>query len=140
MNRPVNSHDKISDQCAVMLDALSRAAAAVTGDLNLPRTLKTITDIARELVQARYAALGVPNDDGTLKAFTTSGMTPDELAHMGHQPRGLGLLGAVLESDEPIRLDNLTHDARSAGFCGDAHPADDTLSRRTDHQPGRTPG
>lgn len=105
-----------------MLDALSRAAAAVTGDLNLPRTLKAITDIARELAGARYAALGVPNDDGTLKAFTTSGMSADELAQMDHQPRGLGLLGAVLESDEPIRLDDLAQDPRSAGFCGGAHP------------------
>jgi signal transduction histidine kinase len=122
MNRPANSHDKISDECAVTLDALSRAAAAVTSELNLPRTLKTITDIARELVGARYAALGVPNEDGTLKAFTTSGMNAEALAQMEHQPQGLGLLGAVLESDEPIRLDDLAQDTRSAGFCGDAHP------------------
>jgi signal transduction histidine kinase len=105
-----------------MLDALSRAAAAVTSELNLPRALKMITDIARELVQARYAALGVPDDDGTLKAFTTSGMTPEQLAKMDHEPRGLGLLGAVLESDAPIRLNDLAQDERSAGFCGDTHP------------------
>jgi signal transduction histidine kinase len=123
MNRPANSHDKISDECAIMLDALSRAAVAVTGDLNLPRTLKTITDIARELVGARYAALGVPNEDGTLRAFTVSGMSPDQISQMEHEPRGLGLLGAVLESDEPIRLDNLTEDTRSVGFCDGPHPA-----------------
>ncbi|RPJ01357.1 MAG: GAF domain-containing protein, partial [Chloroflexi bacterium] len=52
----------------------------------------------------------------------TSGMTADQLAHMDHQPRGLGLLGAVLESDEPIRLEDLTQDPRSAGFCGSTHP------------------
>jgi signal transduction histidine kinase len=38
------------------------------------------------------------------------------------EPRGLGLLGAVLESDEPIRLDDLTQDPRSAGFGGGPHP------------------
>jgi signal transduction histidine kinase len=122
MNRPANSHDKISAECTTMLDALSRAAAAVTGDLNLPRTLKTITDIARELVQARYAALGVPNEDGSLKAFTPSGMNAEQIAQMDHEPRGLGLLGAVLESDEPIRLNDLSQDPRSVGFCGEAHP------------------
>ena len=105
-----------------MLDALSRAAAAVTSDLSLPRTLKAITDIARELVQARYAALGVPNEDGTLKAFTTSGMDAETITRMDHEPRGIGLLGAVLESDEPIRLDDLTKDPRSVGFCGGPHP------------------
>jgi signal transduction histidine kinase len=104
-----------------MLDALSRAAAAVTSELTLPRALKAITDIARELVNARYAALGVPNDDGTLKAFITSGMDPFVASQIDHEPRGLGLLGAILDSDEPIRLDDLHADPRSAGFCGH-HP------------------
>jgi signal transduction histidine kinase len=105
-----------------MLDALSRAAAAVTSDLNLPRTLKAITDIARELVEARYAALGVPDEDGKLKNFITSGMENGMAQHVGPEPEGRGLLGAVLESDEPIRLDDLTQDPRSAGFGTSEHP------------------
>lgn len=104
-----------------MMDALSRAAAAVTSDLSLPRTLQAIVDIARELAQARYAALGVPNEDGTLKAFITSGIDPAVAARIGHEPRGRGLLGAILESDKPIRLDNLREDPRSVGFC-ENHP------------------
>ncbi len=105
-----------------MLSALSRAAAAVTSELSLPRTLQTITDIARELAEARYAALGVPNEDGTLKAFITSGLDAGTVRGIEHEPRGLGLLGAILESDEPIRLDDLSKDPRSAGFCGH-HPS-----------------
>lgn len=104
-----------------MVDALSRAVAAVTSELSLPRTLQTIVDIARELAEARYAALGVPNEDGTLKTFITSGMEAATAAAIGHEPRGLGLLGAILESDEPIRLENLREDPRSAGFC-ENHP------------------
>ena len=73
-------------------------------------------------MQARYAALGVPNEDGTLRAFITSGISPELLRHIGPEPRGLGLLGAVLESDAPIRLDDLTKDPRSVGFCGEHHP------------------
>jgi len=110
-----------ADRSANTLNALSRAAAAIVSGLSLPRTLQTITDIARELVGARYAALGVPNDDGTLRAFITSGMDPDTISRMGHEPRGLGLLGALLEQDEPIRLENLHEDPRSAGFCAN-HP------------------
>ena len=104
-----------------MMDALSRAVAAVTSDLSLPRTLQAIVDIARELAQARYAALGVPNEDGTLKAFITSGIDPAIAARIAHEPRGRGLLGAILESDKPIRLDNLRADPRSVGFC-ENHP------------------
>ena len=113
--------DNSPDSRPNMLDALSRAAAAVTSDLSLPRTLQTITDIARELVNARYAALGVPNEDGTLKAFITSGMDPGEVRGIAHEPRGLGLLGALLESDHPIRLNNIADDPRSVGFC-EHHP------------------
>ena len=79
-------------------------AATVTGELSLPRTLQVITDIARELVEARYAALGVPNEDGSFRAFITSGMDQAQINKMPHEPKGLGLLGAVLESDDPIRL------------------------------------
>ncbi|MBN1564812.1 MAG: GAF domain-containing sensor histidine kinase [Anaerolineae bacterium] len=112
----------MTDRCAAMLDALSRAAATITGELSLPRTLQVITDIARELVEARYAALGVPNEDGTFHAFITSGMDPAQINQMPHEPQGRGLLGAVLDSDEPIRLDDLTKDPRSAGFGSPHHP------------------
>ncbi|NDJ77764.1 MAG: GAF domain-containing sensor histidine kinase [Chloroflexi bacterium] len=122
MNSSVSSNEhNHDDRCTAMLDALSRAAAAITSELNLPRTLKAITDIARELVGARYAALGVPEDDGTLKAFITSGMDAEFEQHVGPEPVGHGLLGAVLESDEPIRLDDLTQDPRSVGFSP-GHP------------------
>ncbi len=104
-----------------MLDALSRAAAAVTSELSLPKTLQTITDIARELVGAKYAALGVPGEDGTLKSFTTSGLEPGAVRGIAHEPKGRGLLGAILESDKPIRLENLHDDPRSVGFC-ENHP------------------
>ncbi len=104
-----------------MLDALSRAAATVTSELSLPRTLQVITDIARELVEARYAALGVPDEDGSLKAFITSGMDQAQISKIPHEPLGLGLLGAVMESDHPIRLEDLTQDPRSGGFVAH-HP------------------
>ncbi len=113
---------KMTENCAAMLDALSRAAAAVTRELSLPRTLQTITDIARELVLARYAALGVPSEDGGFQSFITSGMSPEALKRMSHEPQALGLLGALLESDEPIRLEDLSQDPRSVGFGGGPHP------------------
>lgn len=117
------SPDKmLTEKCAAMLDALSRAAAAVTRELSLPRTLQTITDIARELVDARYAALGVPSEDSGFETFTTSGMSQEHLTRMPHEPQALGLLGALLEADEPIRLENITDDSRSVGFGGGPHP------------------
>ena len=97
MNNTSNQTNK-PDRHLHMVDALSRAVAAVTSELSLPRTLQAIVDIARELVDARYAALGVPNEDGTLKAFITSGIDSATASSIGHEPRGRGLLGAILET------------------------------------------
>ncbi len=104
-----------------MLDALTQAAAAITRELSLPRTLQSIVDLACELVGARYAALGVPSEEGGFRTFVTSGLSAEQLEQMVREPHALGLLGALMESDKPIRLDDLGNDARSVGF-GEGHP------------------
>lgn len=103
------------------IDLLTRAASDVVRGLSLPRTLQTIADVVRELVGAKYAAVGIPSDDGGLRAFITSGLHPAVARGIEHEPEGLGLLGALFETDYPIRLDDLANDARSVGFVKN-HP------------------
>ena len=80
-----------------------------------------MAEIAAHLVNARYAALGVPDDKGGLANFFTYGMTEKQISHMDHLPRGLGLLGVLLVRPETIRLEQMSQDERSAGFC-EHHP------------------
>lgn len=103
------------------LEALTEAALAVVSGLSLPRTLQRIANITRELVGVHYTALGVPSPEGTMRTFVTAGLSPDTVAGIAHEPVGLGLLGALLDSDETIRLADIRDDARSAGFC-EHHP------------------
>ncbi len=103
------------------LDALSDAVRAITADLSLERVLRRLAEIAAHLVNARYAALGVPDGDGGLDNFFTYGMSDKQLAGMDQYPRGLGLLGALLTQQDPVRLEDLRLDPRSAGFCSH-HP------------------
>lgn len=100
------------------LDAIHEAALTITSELSLPVVLNRIVTLARELVNARYAALGIPDPTGDhLVQFITSGMSVEEQHHVGSLPMGKGLLGALLEPDAgPIRLKNLNKDARSVGF------------------------
>lgn len=105
-----------------MIHAVTEAATSVLEGLSLPRTLQRIADIARDITNARYAALGIPTDDKEgLQQFITSGISAETAKQVEHEPKGRGLLGALFETDEPIRLDNLQDDPRSAGFCGN-HP------------------
>jgi GAF domain-containing protein len=98
------------------LRGLLRASQMVTRDLTLPVVLRRIVEAARDLVGARYAALGVISPTGGLAEFVHSGMPEDAVARIGHLPEGKGLLGALIEDPRPIRLLRIASDQRSAGF------------------------
>jgi hypothetical protein len=98
------------------LRGLLRAHHMITGGLRLPVVLHRITEAARELVGARYAALGVLAPDGGLAEFVHTGMPADLVAGIGHLPQGKGLLGALVDDPEPIRLARIADDPRSCGF------------------------
>ncbi|MFI5615116.1 GAF domain-containing protein [Amycolatopsis sp. NPDC051903] len=103
------------------LRGLLRATQVITSDLALPALLRRIVDAARELIGARYAALGVIGSDGRLMEFVHDGMPPDVVARVGHLPEGKGLLGALIEDPRTIRLTRLQDDPRSIGFPA-GHP------------------
>ncbi len=107
---------------SAQLEALFEATMTITAELALDRVLQRIVDLARSLVSARYAALGVPNASGSgLEQFTTSGMTAEGIRRIGHLPEGKGLLGLLLREPKPIRVRRLEDDPRSSGVC-DGHP------------------
>jgi len=98
------------------LRGLLRANQLIIGDLTLPAVLRRIVEAARDLVGARYAALGVIAPGGGLMEFVHSGMPADAVEVIGHLPEGKGLLGALIEDPRPIRLRSISDDPRSAGF------------------------
>jgi len=100
-------------QLQKIVSAMVFAAEANT----LEQVLQRIAQASRELVGVRYAALGVPGKEGEgLSFFETSGITREERARIGHPPMGRGLIGAMLEAQQPLRIDNIQDDPRSAGF------------------------
>ncbi|AYF97022.1 sensor histidine kinase [Protaetiibacter intestinalis] len=88
----------------------------VIGELELDHVLERIIEAAVDLVSARWGALGVIAPDGTLERFVHVGMAPPEVVAIGHLPEGHGLLGAVIDTGEAIRLPHLADDPRSVGF------------------------
>jgi signal transduction histidine kinase len=98
------------------LRGLLRATQTVTGGLSLPVVLRRIAEAARELVGARYAALGVLAPEGGLAEFVHVGMDDEPAHRIGHLPEGKGLLGALIEDPHPIRLVRIADDPRSCGF------------------------
>jgi signal transduction histidine kinase len=98
------------------LVAAYEAALAVASEINLEAVLQRITDLAREVVPARYAALGVANHDGKLEQFLVSGISDEVRARIGRLPEGHGLLGVLVREGEPLLVPDIAADPRSVGF------------------------
>jgi signal transduction histidine kinase len=101
---------------------ISDAVLAIAGERSVDTVLQRIVHTARELVGARYAALGVPDGEGNFARFITSGMTEEEIEAMGPLPRTHGLLGSTLESQESYRTADIKRDPRFRGWWPSAHP------------------
>src|SRR5271167_4842497 len=95
---------------------------ALTTELDTDVVLDRVLETAREITGARYAALGILNEQHTeLEQFLTSGI--DEQAHraIGDLPRGRGVLGALIEHPKPLRLRDVGQHPSSYGFPA-GHP------------------
>lgn len=98
------------------LIALHQASLQLVEDISLETLLERIVTVACEQAQARYAALGVLGENGQLKQFISVGMTDDEIRHIPHPPKGLGLIRALMNTNQSIRLAEIQSDPRSVGF------------------------
>lgn len=102
--------------------ALHTAVLDIWGELALEVVLQKIVDRARLLFAVRYGALSLLDEDGRIRAFITSGLSVEERERIAGPPCGAGLLGVSLQSGRPLRIADLRHDPRAAGFPAH-HPA-----------------
>jgi signal transduction histidine kinase len=112
----------MSDQLSPALRAVSDAVLAVASQLSVEEVLQQLVDRARELAGARYAALGIPDGEGGFSRFLVSGMSDALVASLGPLPRTHGLLGAMLQSPDPFRTEDLHGDPRFRGWWPQGHP------------------
>jgi signal transduction histidine kinase len=109
-------------QLSPALKAVSDAVLAVASERAVEEVLQRLVHSARELAQARYAALGLPDGEGGFSQFLTSGMSDELVAAMGPLPRQHGLLGLMLEAPEPFRTSDIHGHPRFRGWWPRAHP------------------
>jgi signal transduction histidine kinase len=112
---------------AERLRRLLDAGRSLVARLELEAVLDELLEVARELTGARYAAIGVLDEDRrALERFLVKGI--DQAGHraIGELPRGRGILGALIDDPRPLRLHRVGDDARSYGFPA-GHPPMDTF-------------
>lgn len=69
-----------------------------------------------DLIQVKYGAIGILDDQGNIIQFVYTGMDKDTAEQLMHPPMGSGLLGVVIQRNVVLRLDNMANDPRSKGF------------------------
>ncbi|MEV4137089.1 GAF domain-containing sensor histidine kinase [Dactylosporangium sp. NPDC049742] len=103
------------------LREVSAAVLAVTAHLSVREVLQTIVSAARRLLDAEYAALGIPDGHGSFREFLADGLSDDQWRAIGPIPRHHGLLGAMLHDPNPVRSADIRTHPQFEGWPA-AHP------------------
>jgi signal transduction histidine kinase len=104
------------EQLQERLIALHQASLELVKDVSLETLLERIAAVACEQADARYAAVGVLDDEGSLKQFITVGMSEQEIKRIAHPPVGHGLIGELMNTDLPLRVPVIQAHPHSVGF------------------------
>ncbi|MEU0538206.1 GAF domain-containing protein, partial [Amycolatopsis tolypomycina] len=98
------------------MDGLLDAVLAVASGLELDTTLRRIVQAAIELGEAKYGALGVLAEDGSMAEFIYLGIDDETRRLIGDLPTGHGVLGVVIDEAKPLRLEEISAHPASVGF------------------------
>ena len=99
------------------LAALLDAGRGLVAQLEVDAVLEELLRVACELTGARYAAIGVLDEDRReLDRFVTRGIDREAREAIGDLPRGHGILGELIRHPAPLRLDDVSDHPRSYGF------------------------
>jgi signal transduction histidine kinase len=105
-----------------VLHAVSAAVLAVTRHLSVHEAFQVIVRAAARLLDARYAALGIPDDQGSFAEFVVEGISDEEWAAIGPLPRQHGMLAAMLRDGATHRHPDIRREPEFEGWPT-AHPA-----------------
>src|SRR5579864_6209865 len=97
-------------------DILLEAGLTLAAELSLPIVLQRIVDLAAQVTDARYGALGVIGDGDRLVEFVTTGVSAQQRRLIGALPRGHGVLGLLIHDPRPVRIKNIAEHEKSTGF------------------------
>ncbi|HEY1420030.1 MAG TPA: GAF domain-containing sensor histidine kinase [Candidatus Dormibacteraeota bacterium] len=97
-------------------DVLLEAGLTLASELSLPIVLQRIVDLAAQVTDARYGALGVIGEGAELTEFITTGISARERQAIGSIPHGRGILGLLIREPRSLRIGRIADHPQSVGF------------------------
>jgi signal transduction histidine kinase len=99
------------------LRRLLEVGRTLVSELDVESVLGLVLETSRELTQARYAALGILDEqEHELERFLFRGIDEEQRRVIGPLPRGRGVLGELIRRPEPLRLADVSKHRHSYGF------------------------
>src|SRR6202158_5429251 len=83
-------------------DVLLEAGLTLASELSLPIVLQRIVDLAAEVTDARYGALGVIGEGGDLVDFITTGISAKQRRAIGERAHGAGVPRRLSRGPRPL--------------------------------------
>ncbi len=110
----IENHPTLTE---TQLQRLLEAGRGLVAELDVEHVLQRLLETARELTGARYAALGVLDEEKReLERFLFVGVDEETRRRIGPLPRGRGVLGELISDPRPLRLGDVKDHPRSYGF------------------------
>jgi signal transduction histidine kinase len=104
------------------LRQLLQIGRAIVAEQDLEALLDRVLHTACDITGARYAALGVLDEERQhLQRFLTRGVDEETRRAIGPLPRGRGVLGTLIRDPRPLRLRDVGEHVESWGFPA-GHP------------------
>jgi signal transduction histidine kinase len=89
----------------------------LVSELDVESVLRHVLETARELTEAKYAALGILDPSKQkLERFVHLGIDDETRRRIGPLPEGRGVLGELIRNPRPLRLSDVGEHVRSYGF------------------------
>ncbi|RCV54012.1 sensor histidine kinase [Marinitenerispora sediminis] len=101
--------------------SLLEAVVSIGGDLDIATVLRRLTEAAAHLVNARYAGLGVVDEDGRFTEFIPVGVPEQQAQQVARFPHGKGILAVPSRERRALRLSELHDHPDFEGFPS-GHP------------------
>ena len=102
---------------AAQLEALNLAGISLITELDLRLVLQKVVDLSRDLVAARFGAMGVLDEAGTsFQQFITSGVSADRISLIGAPPHGKGIFRQMIDEGKPMMINDMLDHEGAYGF------------------------
>jgi len=102
---------------AAQLEALNLAGISLITELDLRLVLQKVVDLSRDLVSARFGAMGVLDETGTgFQQFITSGVSEERRTMIGSPPHGRGIFRQMIDEGKPMMINDMQDYEGAHGF------------------------